>query len=156
MDLSVRMSRDEAWAVLERSHTGIFTSLRRDGTPITLPVWFVALDRRIYIAGQDHTKKFARIRNDPRVSFLVESGTMWAELVGVVLTGRAGRLGDAERLDRVVAALHEKYERFRTPRDQMPDATRMHYETESVTIEVIPDDRILSWDNARLFSGSGP
>ncbi len=60
------------------------------GAPISLPVWFVALDRRIYVAGPAHTKKFARIRNDPRVAFVVESGTHWAELVGVHLTGRAG------------------------------------------------------------------
>jgi hypothetical protein len=31
------------------------------------PVWFVVLDRRINVGGQAHTKKFARIRRDPRV-----------------------------------------------------------------------------------------
>jgi hypothetical protein len=36
------------------------------------------------------------------------------------------------------------------PRPQMPSATRAHYETRTVTIEIVPDDRILSWDNARL------
>lgn len=153
---SVRLSNDEAWAVLERAHTGVLTSLRRDGSPISLAVWFVALDHRVYVAGQDHTKKFARIRNDPRVSFLVESGTDWAELTGVQLTGRAGLLESGEQLDRVMAALHTKYERFRTPRAQMPDATRSHYETRTATIEIVPDDRILSWDNSRLFSGETP
>ena len=34
----------------------------------------------------------------------------------------------------------------------MPDATRAHYETAVTTIEIVPDDRILSWDNARLFA----
>jgi hypothetical protein len=51
-----------------------------------------------------------------------------------------------------MAALHAKYEGFRTPRPQMPSATRAHYETRTVTIEIVPDDRILSWDNARLFA----
>jgi len=32
-----RLSPEEAWAVVEASHTGIFTSLRRDGVPIALP-----------------------------------------------------------------------------------------------------------------------
>ncbi len=150
MARSVRMSSDEAWAVLENAHTGVLTSLRADGWPISLPVWFVVLDRRIYVAGQAHTKKFARIRNDPRVSFVVESGTQWAELVGVQLTGRAGFVEGGEQLDRVMAALHAKYESFRMPRPQMPSATRVHYETRTVTIEIVPDDRILSWDNARL------
>jgi PPOX class probable F420-dependent enzyme len=146
------MSRDEAWEVLERAHTGVFTSLRGDGWPISLPVWFAVIDRRIYVAGPAHTKKFARIRNDPRVSFVVESGTQWAELVGVHVTGRAAFLDPGERCDRVMAALHTKYEPFRTPRPQMPSTTRAHYETQTATIEIMPDDRILSWDNARLFT----
>jgi nitroimidazol reductase NimA-like FMN-containing flavoprotein (pyridoxamine 5'-phosphate oxidase superfamily) len=86
MARSVRMTDDEAWVVLEHAHTGILTSLRRDGWPISLAVWFVALDRRLYVAGQAHTKKFARIRNDPRVSFLVESGVDWRDLAGVHVT----------------------------------------------------------------------
>jgi hypothetical protein len=27
--------------VLAKAHTGIFTTLRADGTPISLPMWFV-------------------------------------------------------------------------------------------------------------------
>ncbi len=152
MARSVRMNDDEAWTVLENAHTGILTSLRADGWPISSPVWFVALDRRIYVSGPAHTKKFARIRNDPRVSFVVESGAHWAELVGVHLTGRAGFVGGGEQLDQVMTALHAKYERFRTPRPEMPSATRAHYETRTATIEIVPDERILSWDNARLFA----
>ena len=42
--MSLRLSADEAWAFLEKGHTGILTSLRRDGWPISLPVWYVALE----------------------------------------------------------------------------------------------------------------
>ena len=122
----VRMSSDEAWAVLEHAHTGVLTSLRA-------------------------TKKFARVRNDPRVSFVVESGMEWAQLVGVHLTGRARFVEDGAQLDRVAAALDAKYASFRTPRPEMSSATRAHYETRTATIEIVPDERIMSWDNARLF-----
>jgi PPOX class probable F420-dependent enzyme len=148
----VRLGVDEAWATLDRAHTGVLTTLRRDGVPISLPVWFVVLDRRIYVSGPAHTKKFARVSRDPRVSFLVESGERWIDLVGVHLTGTAQIVDDAELLDRVATALADKYERFRTPRDEMPGATRAHYETTRATIEITPDARILSWENARLFA----
>ena len=39
--MSVRLSDEEAWAELAAAHTGIFTTLRRDGRPVTLPTWFV-------------------------------------------------------------------------------------------------------------------
>ena len=155
MASSIRLSTKEAWGVLATAHTGTLTSLRHDGVPIALPVWFVVLDQRVYVSGQARTKKFIRIRHDPRVSFLVESGEGWAELIGVHLTGRARIVDDVELLERVSAALHEKYARFRTRREQMPGATRAHYETETTTLEIVPDDRVLSWDNSRLFADTG-
>ena len=148
--MSVRLSPDEAWAAVEAGHTGIFTSLRRDGTPIALPIWFVVLERRIYLSGQARAKRVARIRRDPRVSFLVESGERWAELRAVHLTGRARVVTDPELLARVAVSLDAKYRAFRTPRAAMPAATRAHYEGRLATIEITPDMRMLSWDNARL------
>jgi len=153
---SVRLDNDEAWESLGRAHTGILTTLRRDGVPISLPVWFVALDRRIYVSGPAHTKKFARIRNDPRVGFLVESGLRWIELRGVHLTGTARFVDDDARAERVAAALAEKYDGFRIAREEMPDPTRAHYDTSVATIEITPDDRILSWENSRLFEPEPP
>jgi PPOX class probable F420-dependent enzyme len=148
--VSVRLSRDEAWSVLAAAHTGIFTSLRRDGTPIALPLWFVVLDHRVYVSGPAGAKRLARIRRDPRVSFLVESGERWAELRAVHLTGRARIVIDPELKARVAAALDAKYAAYRTARAEMPAATRAHYQVEIATIEITPDGRILSWDNARL------
>jgi hypothetical protein len=72
--------------------------------------------------------------------------------VGVHVTGRATHVDDAALRERVATALHDKYSRFRTAREQMPDATRAHYDTAAGTIEIVADDRMLSWDNARLFT----
>jgi len=149
---SVRLDDDEAWDALRRAHTGILTTLRGDGVPIALPVWFVALDRRIYVSGPGHTKKFARIRHDPRVGFLVESGLRWIELCGVHVTGTARIVDDEALAQRVAAALDAKYAEFRITREEMPEPTRAHYETSVATIEITPDERILSWENSRLFA----
>jgi nitroimidazol reductase NimA-like FMN-containing flavoprotein (pyridoxamine 5'-phosphate oxidase superfamily) len=148
--MSVRLSADEAWAVIEASHTGIFTSLRRDGVPIALPVWFAVMERRIYVSGPATVKRLLRVRRDPRVSFLVESGERWAELCAVHMTGRARIVTEPELLAKVAAALNAKYAAFRTPRASMPAGTRAHYETARATIEIVPDARMLTWDNARV------
>jgi hypothetical protein len=148
---SVRLSPDEAWDTIEQSHTGVFTTLRRDGTPISLPVWFVVLDRRVYMTTPGRTKKVARVRHDGRASFLVESGERWAELKAVHLTGRAFLVDDDALEERVRVASDEKYEAFRTAPREMPSATRQHYAQSSEVICFVPDERILSWDNDRLF-----
>jgi PPOX class probable F420-dependent enzyme len=148
--MRARLSRDEAWRVLAASHTGILTTLRADGAPISLPVWFVVLDERVYVGTPAATKKVDRVRRDARVSFLVESGERWAELQGVHLAGRGLIVDDASVIARVRAALETKYASYRTAHADMPDATRRVYEASIAIIEIQPDDRILSWDNRRL------
>jgi PPOX class probable F420-dependent enzyme len=150
----VRLSREEAWRYVAAAHTGVLTSLRRDGGPVSLPVWFVASEHRLYVTGPAHTKKVARIRRDSRVAFVVESGVRWDELIGVHFTGAASIVTGDSVVDRVGRLFAEKYCAYRTPRDQMPTATRAHYESATATIEIIPDERILSWDNSRLFTAN--
>jgi PPOX class probable F420-dependent enzyme len=147
---SVRLTPDEAWGRLEAAHTGIFVTLRRDGIPIALPMWFVVLDRRLYVRTPARSKKVARIRRDPRVSFLIEAGERWAELTAVHVTGRAEVVDDAVARDAVEAALDRKYAAFRTARAEMPSATRAHYAVPFVTIRIVPDARLVSWDNRKL------
>ncbi len=150
--MSIRLSEDEAWSFLEEGHTGIFTSLRRDGRPVTLPVWYVALDRRIYLGGPAQTKKFQRVRHDERVAFLVESGLAWKDLKAVHVSGRARILDDAGEIERVQAELDRKYAAFRTQSSAMPDATRSHYSSRAV-LRIEPEGRMLTWDNARIRLG---
>jgi nitroimidazol reductase NimA-like FMN-containing flavoprotein (pyridoxamine 5'-phosphate oxidase superfamily) len=149
--VSIRLSREESWRELAGAHTGILTSLRVDGTPITLPIWFVALDERVYFTAPARTKKIARLRRNPRCSFLVESGTYWRELKAVLLTGNAREVTEDRAVRRVREALDAKYGDYRTQHSTMPDATRSVYEAPGrITFEIIPDDRILTWDNARI------
>lgn len=144
------MTPDEAFTFLAASHTGILTTLRRDGTPIALPVWFALRNRRIYVATPAKTKKVLRIRNDDRVSFLTESGEKWTELKAVHVTGRARLVEDPPVIDAVGRLLDEKYAAFRTARRSMPETAQRHYSSGRAVIEIVPDERTLSWDNAKL------
>ncbi len=145
----VRMTEDEAWDFVEQAHTGILTTLRRDGVPIALPVWFATLDRRIYVVTRG--KKVQRVARDARSSFLVEAGERWAELQAVHLTGRSSIIEPSEDLQRRISEqIAFKYRAFRTAPKEMPTATKEHYAKAGATIELIPDERILSWDNHHL------
>jgi PPOX class probable F420-dependent enzyme len=147
--MSIRLSEDEAWDVLAHAHTGILTTLRADGSPITLPTWFVALDRTICFASFEGTKKLARLARDPRASFLVESGEQWAELRAVHLSGVVEPIDDDAAATAVSDALDVKYRAFRTARTDMPERTKQAYSRRRL-FRLVPDARILSWDNSRL------
>ena len=79
----------------------------------------------------------------------MESGERWAELEAVHLTGRIEMVTDEAEIDRIDHALDEKYAAFRTASTEMPQATRNHYAGRTY-LRLVPDDRILSWDNRKL------
>ena len=56
-NMSIRLTEDEVWEELATARTGIFTTLRADGWPVSLPVWFATVDRRIYLRTPAGTKK---------------------------------------------------------------------------------------------------
>ena len=147
--MTIRLTSDEAWEAVGAAHTGILTTLRRDGMPIALPVWFVVDDRSVALMTPAGTKKIARIRRDPRASFLVESGEQYTELCGVHLTGRVELVEDAAAISRIEAAVNAKYAGFRPPTASLPAAAQAYY-ARQVFLRFVPDDRILTWDNARL------
>jgi PPOX class probable F420-dependent enzyme len=160
---SVRLSEDEAWDVVSRAHTGIFTTLRRDGWPIALPVWFVVHERAVLLRTPERAKKVARVRRDPRASFLVESGRSWAELRAVHMTGSAEVVDQPaildELRDELLTGMAEKYRGYSTPREEYPAATRSYYESRGrdAVIRFRPaPGGIVSWDNARLGLDRSP
>jgi PPOX class probable F420-dependent enzyme len=147
--MTIRLTSDEAWEAVDAAHTGILTTLRRNGMPIALPVWFVVDDRTVAMMTPAGTKKIARVRHDPRALFLVESGERWVELRAVHLTGRVEIVEDATAKSRIEAAVNDKYAAFRPPVASLPAATQAYYASQ-VFLRFVPDGRILTWDNARI------
>ena len=143
------MTAEECWDYVQNGHTGILTTLRRDGVPVAMPMWYACLDRTIYM--QTRGKKLQRIEHDPRASFLVESGQRWADLKAVHLTGRADIIDlDAELSARFNADIDRKYKAY-SSRTEMPKETAAFY-AKALTglVRFTPDARILNWDNTKL------
>ena len=62
---SIRMSDQEIWTsyVTVACTLGAPTTLKRDGSPVSLPTWFALLDRSIYV--RTRGKKLLRIKKNP-------------------------------------------------------------------------------------------
>jgi PPOX class probable F420-dependent enzyme len=153
--MGVRLSDDEAWAELEAAHTGILTTLRRDGRPVSLPVWFATVDRRIYVRTPATTHKVGHVRHDPRATFLVERGEHWIDLCAVMLHAEVELLGPCAEREAAEAAITAKYAGYGTDSDamggkQVPEATRAHYAGSSAVLRLTPTDRLVTWDNSRV------
>ena len=147
--MGIRLTEDEAWEVVQSAHTGILTTLRRDGVPIALPVWFAVDDRTVVLTTPASTKKVARIRRDPRASFLVESGEKYVDLRGVHLSGRIEVVDDDTEKARIEDAVNAKYAAYRPAAGALPAKAQAFY-AQQAFLRFVPAGRILTWDNARL------
>jgi nitroimidazol reductase NimA-like FMN-containing flavoprotein (pyridoxamine 5'-phosphate oxidase superfamily) len=144
---SARMTPAEIWRVVSDAHTGIFTTLTSDGSPISLPIWFVAIDQEIYMSTRG--KKVGRVQRNPVSSFLVEGGERWADLHAVHMSGRSEIVQPAKELaDTIQSALDRKYSAYRNA----PANGAAYAPAQSAIVRFTPGRKILNWDNAKLTS----
>lgn len=143
------MTPDERDTFLAQAATGVLTTLRQDGSPISLPMWFVVVDSDVHIRTRASAKKVGRIERDGRACFVVDSGAAWVDLRAVTISGALVDVtGSAASV--VEEALNEKY-RGRGVPDRVPTRTAAHYADESRYFRLVPQQRELTWDNSKLL-----
>jgi general stress protein 26 len=149
--MSVSLSEEEAWTFIAASMTGIVTTMRGDGFPVALPVWFVALDHMIYFRTPAASKKIARIRSNNRAGFLVESGERWRDLTAVSFAAEATLVDDDVLRNDVLQARAEKYQGLGSGGSRtLPPAAVKHYSGEPSIVRLAPIGRIISWSNSKM------
>lgn len=147
--MGLTLNDNERSSLLDDAHTGILTTLRSDGRPVTLPVWFAHLDGEIYVRTPAQTAKVKRIRRDTRGSFLVEHGLKWTELTALHLDVRVSVVEDADTAARAEQAIDAKYAGYALAREDMPAPVAAHY-ADSVVLRLEPVGKPLSWSNTKL------
>lgn len=67
------MKPEDAAEFLRQPHIGVLASLRRDGRPYTVPVWFLHLDGAFWITGTYERVWCQQLLADPRASLCIEA-----------------------------------------------------------------------------------
>jgi len=144
------MTDEEIETFLAAGYTGILATVRKDGSPAMVPLWYVVADESVFVRTPAASAKAKHVKADPRVSFMVESGVAWAELRAVILHGKAVAEEDPVVIAAVDAAFDLKYADYKMP-ESTPDATRRHYAAERVRLRIVPERKTLTWDNSKLL-----
>jgi PPOX class probable F420-dependent enzyme len=84
------------------------TTYRRDGRPVTTPVWAVALQGKLYVFTANSTGKARRVRATGRVRF-APCSMNGKRILGEWREGTARIVQDEASRDRALAALRRKY-----------------------------------------------
>ena len=105
----IRMTDAERTSYLASAQTIIINSIGPGGYPHPMPMWFaVEDDGSVVMTTFTKSQKIRNIERDPRVSLLVETGTVYNELRGVVIYGRAELVLEQEKKLDILARVTAK------------------------------------------------
>ncbi len=68
-----RMKQDTVEEFLEQPHIGVIASLRRDGMPYSVPVWWLYDEEYFWITGTSNRVWCKQLKNDNRCSLCIEA-----------------------------------------------------------------------------------
>jgi PPOX class probable F420-dependent enzyme len=147
--MGVTMSGDEIAGFISDHGTAVLTTLRADGRPVPLPVWYVAFDGALYFQTPVRSRKVGNIERDPRVAVLLDDGERWEHLRGVLIQGTAERVTGEALFARVLAAFGELFADLTVPAAELPAAASARYAGMAVFRVLVPE-RPATWDNSKI------
>ena len=138
----IRLSPDEQAAFLRKNRKCALATIDRDGFPHLVAMNFAVRDGAYYMTSYGKAQKVLNVRRNPSVALMVEAGSAYAELKGVMVRGHCEILEGAEAVAEVFAWMAEDR---REPRP----AGASRSAPKRVVLKIVPA-KTVTWDHARL------
>ncbi len=143
----IAMTPEERDVFLGEERTCRVATSGRGGPHLTA-LWFVWDGDALWLTSIVKSQRWTDLRNDPRVSVLVDAGDGFGELRGVELRGRAEVVGEVPRTGEPNGDLIDPERRFG---EKYVGGTFTH-DGRHAWLRVVPD-KIVSWDFRKMGLG---
>lgn len=147
--MALTMSAAEIAEFISDHGAAVLTTLRADGRPVPLPVWYIAEGGALYFQAPNRTRKVGNMERDPRVAVLIEDGVRWEHLRGVLVQGAAEPVTDETERLRLLAAFDALFADLKVPPDRLPPKMAARYDDTAVFRVALPSQPA-SWDNRKV------
>jgi PPOX class probable F420-dependent enzyme len=137
----IRMSDDEQAAFLRDNPKCALATIDKDGFPHVVAMGFYVTDGAFWMTSYAKAQKVLNIRRNPQVGLMIETGSAYSELRGVMVRGTCELIEDVEAVRRVMARRRGGAENGRE--GAFASAPKR------VVLKVVPD-KIISWDHSKL------
>ena len=144
---AIELTADERKRYLADAPTIILVTNGSDGYPHAVPMWFLLEDDgSVLMTTYGRSQKVVNVRRNAKVALLVESGTRYEELKGVLLRGDAEVVENETLCVRVLTKIHAKHSGGLASgvEEVMKAQARKR-----VVLKITPA-RIVSWDHRKL------
>jgi PPOX class probable F420-dependent enzyme len=142
----IGMAADEQAAFLARSRTILLSTIDGLGYPHSVAMWFALIDGLVHMTSYRKAQKVVNLHRNPKVSLLVESGTEYAELRGLMIRGMGEVVDDADLCTEIFRRIQIKHH---GSADASASDVLRHQAAKRVAIRIRPE-RVASWDHSKL------
>jgi PPOX class probable F420-dependent enzyme len=144
----IKLSPDEVAGFLAGERVANVASFGPDGWPHITALWYVMRGTDPWVWTYAKSQKVKNLERDDRATALVESGTEYAELKGVMLKARAHIERDTDKVIDFAAELFAKYQGADAADADMREALRgQAAKRVAIRFEVV---ETVSWDHSKL------
>ena len=144
----IKLSSDEVSDFLARERVANVASVGPDGWPHLTAPWYVMRGNDPWVWTYAKSQKVKNLERDDRATALVESGTEYAELKGVMLKTRAHIERDTDKVLDFAGELFAKYQGTDPADSNMREAMRgQAVKRVAIRFEVV---ETVSWDHSKL------
>jgi nitroimidazol reductase NimA-like FMN-containing flavoprotein (pyridoxamine 5'-phosphate oxidase superfamily) len=147
----IEMTDAEVRSFLESSKTIIINSIGPGGYPHPMPMWFgLDPDGSVRMTTFRASQKVKNLQRDPRVSLLAEAGEEYAQLIGVVLYGRAQVIDDLEVVTQTLISVTTRGQTALDPAAREGMAKVVQKTAAKRVCILVKPERVVSWDHRKL------
>lgn len=138
----IRLTPDEQASFLRANRKCALATLDQQGFPHIVAMNFTARDGAFWMTSYGKAQKVVNIRRNPKVALMVETGSAYAELKGVMVRGYCEILESAEAVAEVFAWMAED-------RHEPRPAGAARSAPKRVVLKIAPE-KTVTWDHSKL------
>ena len=148
----IAMTDEEATEFIETGWTLQVASVGNNGWPHLVAMWYGVIDGKIHFTTYAKAQKVLNLKRDPRITVMLESGTEYSKIKGLVIEGEAEVVENDPDL---VMAVQDATGRKRNENAGAQAATPMTDEQRRAqaskrAVVRIEAKRVYSWDHGKL------
>ena len=147
---TIELTDAEIDEYLATSQTLIIVSNSRNGFPHPMPMWFYAdADRNCFCTTYGKSQKVFNWQRDPRASLLIESGTVYSALKGLVIYAQTQIIDDLDVVANTMVRINTKGRGISEEKLEQQRNAVVRTAAKRVVLKFTPE-RFVSWDHAKL------
>jgi nitroimidazol reductase NimA-like FMN-containing flavoprotein (pyridoxamine 5'-phosphate oxidase superfamily) len=138
----IRLTADEQTAFLRANRKCALATLDKEGFPHITAMNYVLHDGALYMTSYGKAQKVVNIRRDPKIAMMVETGSAYGELKGVMVRGLCDIVDCADAVNAVLGWMAEQ-------RGEPRSSGSARSAPKRVALKLVPQMTV-SWDHSKL------